>query len=157
MRRSIWASRVVSSLLLAIGSLFGLAAAINVPPALAATSTIIPLHSLRSQDCTGETVELVGNLHLVSQVQPDGSIVGHFNYQGVTATGETSGIVYRATSVDNIVLRAPVPSDVTSVGNLHLLGPGPDNNLLVRTLYHLTINANGELTASIDEISSVCN
>jgi hypothetical protein len=126
------------------------------PPLWAATSTTIPLDAIRSGDCTGEDVELSGTIHLVSQLQSDGSEVGHFNFQGVSAVGLTSGTTYRASSVDNFHLAAPFPSDITSVRSLRLISRGPEDNLLVRFLFHITVNAKGEITAEVEDVSIKC-
>src|SRR5215208_4401431 len=78
--------------------------------ALGATSSTLPIFFLRSADCTGEIVQISGTIHLVSVIQPDGSIVSHFNYQNVTGLGLTSGSTYRVTAVDQVRLSAPFPS-----------------------------------------------
>jgi hypothetical protein len=142
-------------------ALGGLAAALvwltlMSPPLWAATSTTIPLDGIRSGDCTGEDVELSGTIHLVSQLQSDGSEVGHINYQGVSGVGLTSGTTYRASSVDNFRLAAPFPSDITSVRSLRLISPGPEDDLLVRFLFHITVNANGEITAEVEDVNIKC-
>jgi len=118
----------------------------------------LPLSSIRSQDCTGELVQFGGELHLVALLENAGTVAGHLNYQGVTATGLTSGTIYRATSVDNfrIDLGGSSPQDVTSTRNIHLVGPGSGDNLLVQIVTHLTVNANGEVTASVEKALSVC-
>jgi hypothetical protein len=126
------------------------------PPLWAATSTTIPLEATRSGDCTGEDVELSGKIHLVSQIQPDGSEVGHVNYQGVSGVGLTSGTTYRASSVDSFRLAAPFPSDIHSVRSLRLISPGPEDDLLVKFLFHITVNANGEITAEVEDVDSEC-
>jgi hypothetical protein len=126
------------------------------PPLWAATSTTIPLEAIRSGDCTGEDVELSGKIHLVSQIQPDGSEVGHVNYQGVSGVGLTSGTTYRASSVDSFRLAAPFPSDIHSVRSLRLISPGPEDDLLVKFLFHITVNANGEITAEVEDVDSEC-
>jgi hypothetical protein len=126
------------------------------PPLWAATSTTIPLEAIRSGDCTGEDVELSGKIHLVSQIQPDGSEVGHVNYQGVSGVGLTSGTTYRASSVDSFRLAAPFPSDIHSVRSLRLISPGPEDDLLVKFLFHVTVNANGEITAEVEDVDSEC-
>src|SRR5690242_52296 len=41
--------------------------------ALGATSSDLPLYFLRSGDCTGEMVEISGTIHMVNQIQADGS------------------------------------------------------------------------------------
>jgi hypothetical protein len=143
-------------------ALGGLAAALvwlSLPsaPLLAATSTKIPLDFIRSNDCTGEQVKLSGTIHLVSQTQRDGSVVGHFNYQNVSGVGLTSATTYRASTVDSFRLKAPFPSDITSVSSLHLIGQGTEDNLLVNVLFHVTVDANGEVRASIDDLSIQCH
>ena len=125
-------------------------------PAGAATSTTIPLNAIRSNDCTDEQVQLSGNIHLVSQTQRDGTVVGHFNYQGVSGVGLTSGTEYRASTVDNFRISEPFPSDINSVSSFHLIGQGTEENLLVNVLFHITVDANGEVTASIDEVDIQC-
>ena len=125
-------------------------------PLWAATSTTIPFEAIRSGDCTGEDVELSGTIHLVSQLQSDGSEVGQINYQGVSGVGLTSGTTYRASSVDHFRLGAPFPSDITSVRSVRLISPGAEDNLLVRFLFHITVNANGETTAEVREVNMEC-
>jgi hypothetical protein len=125
-------------------------------PLWAATSTKIPLDSIRSNDCTGEQVELSGTIHLVSQQQSDGSVVGHFNYQNVSGVGLTSGTTYRASTVDTVRLEAPFPSDIHSVGSFRLIGQGTNDNLLVNALFHITVDANGEVRASIEDLDTQC-
>jgi hypothetical protein len=124
-------------------------------PLWAATSTTIPLEAIVS-NCTGEEVELSGTIHLVSQTQRDGSEVGHFNWQNVSGVGLTSGTTYRASTVDTFRLEAPFPSDIHSVRSLHLIGQGAEDNLLVKFLFHITVDANGEIRASIDDVSTQC-
>lgn len=122
--------------------------------ALGATSTELPLYFLRSADCTGEVVEVSGTLHLVSQTQMDGSVIGHFNYADVTGVGLSSGSQYRANSVDHVRLSAA--SDVHSIRSFRLINLGAGSNLLVSVTYHITVNATGELTVSIDDLRTQC-
>jgi hypothetical protein len=125
-------------------------------PLWAARSTTIPLDAIVFNNCTGEEVELSGTIHLVSQTQRDGSEVGHFNYQNVSGVGLTSGTTYRASTVDTFRLKAPFPSDIHSVRSLHLIGQGTEDNLLLKVLFHITVDANGKMRASIDAVSIQC-
>jgi hypothetical protein len=122
----------------------------------AASSNIIPLHFFRSADCTGEIVEISGLIHLVSQQQSDGSVIGHFNYQDVTAYGQTSGLVYRVAAVDHFRLSAPFPSSIHSVRSFYLISEGAAENLLVHIVYLITVNANGDVTALIEKLDMSC-
>ena len=121
-----------------------------------ATSHQLPLHAIRSGDCTGELVELTGIIHLVSHTQQDGSVIGHFNYQNVTGIGLTSGIRYHVSAVDHFHLSASIQSSVHSVRNFHLISEGSSDNLLVQGLYIINVNANGEVTVEVDDLSMVC-
>jgi hypothetical protein len=124
--------------------------------ALSAASTDMPLHFLRSADCTGEEVEINGTIHLLNKTQADGSMISHFNYQDVSAVGLTSGNTYRASAVDHLRLAAPFPSSISSVRNFHLISQGSNSDLLVQVLYHITVQTNGEVTASIDDLRMQC-
>ena len=124
--------------------------------ALGATSDQMPIYFLRSADCTGEVVEISGTIHVVNQIQADGSVMGHFNYQDVTGLGLTSGDTYRVSAVDNIRLSAPFPSSITSVQSFHLISRGSGGNLLVQVSYHITVNGNGQVQAFIEELSMQC-
>lgn len=122
----------------------------------AATSRTMSLHFIRSNECTGEDVEITGSIHFVSKTQPDGGIVGHFNYQHVTGTGLTSGTEYRVSAVDQVHLSPPFPSSVHSVRSFRMIAPGPGNNLLVHVLMHITVTANGDVSASIERLTNRC-
>jgi hypothetical protein len=116
----------------------------------------MPIDFIRSADCTGEDVQVSGTIHLVNQTQADGSVVGHFNYQNVGGLGLTSGTIYQISAVDQVRLSAPFPSSIHSVQSFHLISRGSDSNLLVQVLYHITVDANGEVTASIDAFDMQC-
>jgi hypothetical protein len=122
----------------------------------AAISRIESFEFVRSNECTGENVKITGSIHFVSQTQPDGGIVGHFNYQHVTGTGLTSGTEYRVSAVDQVHLSPPFPSSIHSVRSFRMIAPGPGNDLLVNALMHITVTANGDVSASIEELSNRC-
>jgi hypothetical protein len=103
-----------------------------------------------------EVVEISGTIHFVNETQADGSVIGHFNYQNVSAVGLTSGNMYQASAVDHFRLSAPFPSSISSVLNFQLISRGSSSNLLVTVLYHITVNANDGVTVSIDDLSMQC-
>jgi hypothetical protein len=151
--RSLTSLGSVLSGLILIASLF---LHVSAASALGATSTDMPLDFLRSADCTGEIVEISGTIHMLNQVQADGSVIGHFNYLNVSGVGLTSGNTYRANAVDQFRLSAPFPSSINSVRSFLLISRGWSSNLLVTVLYHITVNANGEATTSIDDLTMQC-
>lgn len=111
---------------------------------------------IRGNDCNGEQVEISGTAHLLSHEQADGSVVGHINYQGLTGVGLTSGARYHVSAVDHFRLQAPFPSSIQSVRNIHLIAEGPTEDLLVQIVSHVTVDANGNVTASVDDMRSQC-
>ncbi|MBI4420235.1 MAG: hypothetical protein HY560_05360, partial [Gemmatimonadetes bacterium] len=46
--------------------------------------------------------------------------------------------------------------NTTYVNNFRIIGEGSGNNLLVHATSHITVNANGELTAVVDNFSVEC-
>jgi hypothetical protein len=100
-----------------------------------------------------------GTLHvLITETVNDNhvSLKIHFQPQGATGMGLTTGDTYRATGVtqEHIAL-GPTITD-TFINNFPIIGPGPDNNLLVHQPIHVTFNANGELTADVVNTSVEC-
>jgi len=78
----------------------------------------------------------------------------HFNYQGVSGTGLTSGRRYHLSDADAVVTQEldSLPYVFTVVSQYHLIGQGPGNNLMLQNSGHVTINSNGEVTAEFTKI-----
>jgi hypothetical protein len=111
----------------------------------------------------GELVDVSGTLHAVAHVtiSNSGNFISklNFNAQGATGTGQTTGDTYRANGGAGGALTIQgdgLPWRDTFVENISLIGPGPNNNLLLRTTVVITINNNGELTAFLEKISVEC-
>jgi hypothetical protein len=112
--------------------------------------------------CTGETVVLSGQLHLLSHstVAEDGrqrSIV-HTNTAGVLGYS-ASGTLYvnpRATTQTLNVLSGMPPLTYSLAYTERLVSQGSGGDLLVRIHAHATVNANGDLTVSLNEIEVGC-
>ena len=74
---------------------------------------------------------------------------------GGSGIGEVSGDRYRVVGVNQrIHIEGRVGSTETHVTTFGLIGPGPGNNLVGHLVYHITVNANGTVTALV-EISRV--
>jgi hypothetical protein len=105
----------------------------------------------------GEVVDLSGMLHELFHVvsTPGGrlQLKLHDQPQGISGTGETSGEKYQATGVTQQLSNT---NTFTFVNNFRIIGQGPDNNFLVHELFHVTVNANGEITAFVDGTSVEC-
>jgi hypothetical protein len=111
---------------------------------------------------TGENVLIEGTLHLQEHVTINNNRVNlkiHAQPQGASGVGEITGDIYRATGVTQEQDSIPLVNgafEFTFINNFKIIGPGPDNNLLVHQTVHVTMNANGEITAVVDNISVDC-
>lgn len=109
----------------------------------------------------GEELFLTGNLHIQSHVTIDPNGVfhyeDHYQPQGISGKGLVSGARYQATGVTRSSGKfGGIPYTYTYVNNFRMIGQGPGNNYLVHENVHITINANGELTAEVDNWSVDC-
>lgn len=108
---------------------------------------------------TGGTVQLVFH-------EPGGwsdssggfHFIGQQISQGLVGEGDL-GNTYRITGSSPVQVNSNIgEQDVfTSVGNLHLLSSGSDDNLMVQHLVHFTVNANGDLTVFLEQFRVICN
>ena len=108
----------------------------------------------------GEEVLLSGTLHDLFSITANSA--GGFrvkvldNPQGISGTGLTTGDKYQATGMTTSIFTVTTGSTDTFVNRFLIRGQGTDNDFLVRDTYHVTINANGELTAYVDNVSFEC-
>ena len=139
-------------------------------PALAAlastTSEVVPVDITAFVPCAnggaGELVHAVGSLHQVftTVISAAGKVTlrAHFQPQGLTGVGLTTGDTYHATGVTQTTehngVRLPVVFSL--INNFRFIGAGRDNNLLIHEESHVTINANGVVTVFVDRLSEEC-
>jgi hypothetical protein len=134
------------------------------PSHAAVTNERVPLDRFVFVPCAnggaGEFVHLTGTLRSVFSVteNPSGGfqIRSHFNPQGVSGVGEISGAKYQGTGVTRSNFNLLVGSTSTSVNNFRVIGQGAGNNLLIHSVVHVTVNANGVVTALVDRFSVEC-
>lgn len=140
--------------------------------------TVLPLHAaVEVNDTTqigittfvpcaaggaGEVVDLVGPLHtLISATINGNNVTGyyHFQPQGITGFGETTGTKFNATGVTLQSFKASLvngQANLTYVNNFRIIGQGAGNNYLVHETLHLAVNANGAITVYFDNLSIDC-
>lgn len=110
----------------------------------------------------GEVVRLSGPLHvLITFTINDNQISGktHFQPQGISGTGMTTGDTYQATGVTQDHFSSSLQNgqfNQTYVNNFRIIGHGPGNNFLVHENFHIAVNANGELSTAHDNFSVDC-
>jgi hypothetical protein len=104
---------------------------------------------------------LTGRLHVLFHVTISNSgnfsLKEHFQPQGVSGTGETTGTKYQATGVtQDMTYFGRVGVVFTFINNFRIIGQGPGNNFLVHQVFHITVNANGTLTSVVDRFKADC-
>jgi hypothetical protein len=110
----------------------------------------------------GEVIEVSGPLHILSHTTISNSgnfhTKIHFQPQGISGVGLTTGDKYQATGGTQEMFNSngPFPITDTYVNNFRMIGQGPGNNFLVHENFHITINANGTVTSVHDNFSIDC-
>ena len=125
------------------------------------TNVVIPF-GFEATECGNETVVVSGRLHVVTHGTISGSgrvqAVLHVNPQNIRGFGVTTGTEYLAPGMLQTVahMNGPAPVNETFVNNFELIGHGAAPDFMLHHNVHLTINANGEVTAAFDHFTSEC-
>jgi hypothetical protein len=115
-----------------------------------------------ANDGVGEVVQLAGRLHVLTQTVANASgitVKSQLQPQGVNGVGMDSGDRYQGTGVTHSTMSSSAPgADLTFsyVNNFRMIGRGPGNNLMVHETVHVTVNAQGAMTASVDNYRVTC-
>ena len=110
----------------------------------------------------GEIVDLSGPLHTLIALTINGNNVSevlHFQPQGISGTGETTGANYQATGLTETTLKGSFQNgqfNSTFVNRFDIIGQGPGNNFTEHETAHITVNANGTVTVNFDNFGVEC-
>jgi hypothetical protein len=107
----------------------------------------------------GELVVLEGDLHVLLTITENAnhlSVKSHSQPQGISGIGLSTGDKYQGTGVTQDHFTIGLGETFTFVNNFRIIGQGPGNNFLVHETFHVTINANGVVTAVVDNFSVEC-
>ena len=133
--------------------------------AAAATENIkIPAEDFPAANlCNGDVVELQGTLHLVAQGDfvedaPRQHVHTHLNSQKLTGIGVPSGARYNVNNISNSIFNARIDgANVTTLElMMNVVSLGSGENFQIQTVFHVTINANGETTAQFQNFHVHC-
>lgn len=108
----------------------------------------------------GEEVHLIGKLHHLVHfiISSTGGV--HFKFQssdqGISGTGLTTGDKYQRTGATNSEFNAKVGEQSTVVDSFNIIGQGNGNNFLLHVILHITVNANGTMTAEVFDFRVEC-
>jgi hypothetical protein len=156
-----------SNLAITISCLIGLLAIVVLPSNAAVQvndKTVISLTVFVpcAAGGVGEIVDLTGPLHtLISSTVNGNNVSGtfHFQPQGISGVGETTGDKYQATGVTQQTFKSSLQNgqaNLTFVNNFRIIGQGAGNNFLVHENLHINVNADGTLTVFHDNFSIDC-
>lgn len=131
------------------------------------SNVTVPINQAIFIPCTnngvGENVALNGPLHILAQVtlnKGDAHVKFQANPQDVTGIGSVTHYSYKATGITrddvNIQTTNGFPANETYINNFRIVGKGAAPSLLVHETLHYTVNANGTITASHDNLSASC-
>jgi hypothetical protein len=110
-------------------------------------------------DVCGELVDFEGEFHVVTNFveSKSGNVMSkfHINAKG-TGVGQTSGAVYQWNDAINESFNASKGLNFTGNQSWLLIGQGKAPNFKLNSTFHITINANGEVTAEVNNFSAEC-
>lgn len=112
--------------------------------------------------CVGEPINITARTKIVLQqvVIPGGRFHGtfHMSEQGSSGVGMITGQQYRFMQGQNeeVRMEGDLPYTDTAIFDRRVISQGGEANFYLHNVYHLTINANGELVVDRNEISRVC-
>ena len=114
--------------------------------------------------CIEESVAFSGDLHLLvgGNITPNG--IGHLNIhinnQGVSGVGEDTQDSYQVVGAANLTINTDMydgnPLVVNAVLHMQFVSQTSADNLRLTINLHITINANGDVTATVGDITSDC-
>jgi opacity protein-like surface antigen len=124
---------------------------------------VVPIDVVAFNSCTGEDIDLAGNVWTRITTVDDGSGGFHVNFQfraKADGVGLNSGLAY---SINNSahetfhISGKNLGSSYTFTQHWKLISQGSGENGYLRTTIHLTVNANGKITAEVfNDLFDMC-
>jgi len=109
-----------------------------------------PASGIGFSDCTGEPIFFEGFLHVHEQItaNANGYHIEFHNQLYGQGTGLISGkqYIYQDVYNDNFNFNS-LPIEETTTENFRIIGQGKLEDLMAKVTFHITINANGQVTA----------
>ena len=110
--------------------------------------------------CVPELATGTINLHTTVHLDRFGFVSGFStNPQGGELIGDVTGIVYRPAGMTKTFLSSTIDNGAQVYNYINIykfVGIG-GTQLRIRSILHITVNANGEISVDIENIDSVCS
>jgi len=126
------------------------------------TSETIPFTGTITNLCNGDVVTFQGDFHVTNHMTTDAGggthLKTHVNFQDVSGTGAPSGLTYnvRTTTNETVNDNDGPQSEATIISSVKLISQGPALNSFLQVVFHVTVNANGVTTTTVDETKIEC-
>jgi hypothetical protein len=128
------------------------------------TSTTVALNSPVGSSCSPELVDVTGMVHVVQHTTQSGqglvSQIVQLNASGI-GVGQISGQTYVFTQSSHQVFNSQTPRlEFTLVETIHLMRTGEAprrDDFRLRAVVHVTINENGQMTATVESFDRACS
>lgn len=110
-----------------------------------------------------DVINLNGDIHIVITYTGDNKGGYHMssslNYQGVSGQSITTQTLYQSSTItnNNFNMNPPFPSTYSNIDSWSLISQGGTDNFIMHSTFHVTMNANGVPTATVDNFSAQCN
>lgn len=134
-----------------------LVAALGCVAATAAGAAVVSRSTFHSDfpftdSCSGEDVHIVGDVNFFTTSTVNDNVISGTSHSVFKAigTGLTSGRTYHESVEFNRAFQTSLQNGeatLTQEGLINVVAPGPGNNLFSPIFFHMTINANGEVTS----------
>jgi hypothetical protein len=109
-------------------------------------------------NCNGDVLTLTATWHILVGLTFDGAggvhVKQHINVQGQGS--DPAGVEYVATETFNDEFNAKVGQEETFTLHYNLIAKGKAPNATVAEDFHITINANGDVTSFHDNVRIMC-
>jgi hypothetical protein len=112
--------------------------------------------------CNGDVIHISGTLLIIftETTTPSGGFIvsSHFQPQGIMGVDLTTGTKYVATGLTRDILVVSPSGGITEtfVNRFHIQATTAAESFIVSEVFHITVNANGVVTAFVDNFSSTC-
>ena len=121
----------------------------------------VPFITTLVNPCNGKLVDTNGFVHIDATFTSNGQTAHftiHSNPQGVTSIGETTGVHGPALPlcIDELSL-VNCSADTKFVSRFDFIGQGSVPNFFIDQVMHITVNANGTVTASFNVLDTSCH
>lgn len=111
--------------------------------------------------CSGDFVRGTGKIHTVLGITRDGSggfhVTSHQQFSNLQLTGFPSGAEYVGSQQANNSFNATAGVERTVGVSTKIIGKGQTPNAILHSTFHITINANGEVTSFHSNFSFDCH